>query len=30
MKNTGVKEILKKPYSLEDLTVLMEKFRPLA
>jgi hypothetical protein len=30
MKNTGVKEILKKPCSLEDLTVLMEKLRPLA
>ena len=28
MKNTGVKEIFKKPFSLEQLTELIEKYRP--
>ena len=28
MKNTGIKEILKKPFSLEQLTELIEKYRP--
>ena len=28
MKNTGVKEIFKKPFSLEKLTELIEKYRP--
>ncbi len=27
IKNSGVKDILKKPYSLEELTELIEKFR---
>ena len=27
MKNTGVKEIFKKPFSLEPLTELIEKYR---
>jgi CheY-like chemotaxis protein len=30
MKNAGVKEIFKKPCSLDDLTTLMEKYRPRA
>jgi CheY-like chemotaxis protein len=29
MKNTGVKEIFKKPFSLEQLTELVEKYRPV-
>jgi CheY-like chemotaxis protein len=28
MKNTGIKEIFKKPFSLEQLTELIEKYRP--
>ena len=28
MKDTGVKEIFKKPFSLEQLTRLIEKYRP--
>jgi DNA-binding response OmpR family regulator len=28
MKNPGVKEIFKKPFSLEQLTELIEKYRP--
>jgi two-component system, OmpR family, response regulator len=28
MKNTGVKEIFKKPFSLQQLTELIEKYRP--
>jgi two-component system, OmpR family, response regulator len=28
MKNSGVKEVFKKPCSLEDLTELIEKYRP--
>lgn len=28
MRNTGVKDIFKKPSSLEDLTELIEKYRP--
>ena len=28
MKNTGIKEIFKKPFSLEQLTALIEKYRP--
>jgi two-component system, OmpR family, response regulator len=28
IKNTGVKEIFKKPFSLEQLTELIEKYRP--
>ena len=28
MKNSGVKEIFKKPFSLEQLTKLIEKYRP--
>jgi DNA-binding response OmpR family regulator len=27
IRNSGVKDILKKPYSLEELTGLIEKFR---
>jgi FixJ family two-component response regulator len=27
IRNSGVKDILKKPYSLEELTELIEKFR---
>ena len=30
MKNSGVKEIFKKPFSLEQLTKLIEKYRPRA
>ena len=30
MKNTGIKEIFKKPFSLEQLTELIEKYRPTA
>ncbi|MGI8833229.1 MAG: hypothetical protein ACR2IS_11415 [Nitrososphaeraceae archaeon] len=29
MKNSGVKEVFKKPCSLEDLTELIEKYRPV-
>ena len=28
MKNTGVKEIFKKPFSLDDLIKLIERYRP--
>ena len=28
LKNTGIKEIFKKPFSLEQLTELIEKYRP--
>ena len=28
MKNSGIKEIFKKPFSLEQLTELIEKYRP--
>jgi len=28
MKKTGVKEIFKKPCSIDDLTELIEKYRP--
>ena len=28
MKNTGIKEIFKKPFSLDDLTNLIERYRP--
>src|SRR6476620_9451876 len=28
MKNTGVKEIFKKPFSLQQLTELIQKYRP--
>ncbi len=28
IKNSGVKEILRKPCSLDDLTELIEKYRP--
>ena len=28
IKNSGVKEIFKKPCSLDDLTALIEKYRP--
>ena len=28
IKNTGIKEIFKKPFSLEQLTELIEKYRP--
>ncbi len=28
MKNSGVKEVFKKPFSLDDLTALIEKYRP--
>ena len=28
MKNTGVKEIFKKPFSLDQLIALIEKYRP--
>jgi CheY-like chemotaxis protein len=28
MKNSGVKEVFKKPCSLDDLTELIEKYRP--
>ena len=28
MKNAGVKDVFKKPFSLEDLTALIEKYRP--
>jgi two-component system, OmpR family, response regulator len=28
MKNTGVKEIFKKPFSLDDLIKLTERYRP--
>ena len=28
MKNTGVKEVFKKPFSLEELTELVKKYRP--
>jgi two-component system, OmpR family, response regulator len=28
MKNTGIKEIFKKPFSLEQLTELIDKYRP--
>ena len=27
--NTGIKEILRKPCSLDDLTELVEKYRPM-
>ena len=30
MKNAGIKEIFKKPFSIDDLTALIEKYRPLA
>jgi CheY-like chemotaxis protein len=28
MKNTGIKEIFKKPFSLDDLIKLIERYRP--
>ena len=28
LKNTGVKEVFRKPFSLEQLTELIEKYRP--
>jgi len=28
MRNSGIKEIFKKPFSLEDLIKLIEKYRP--
>ena len=28
MRNSGIKEIFKKPFSIEDLIKLMEKYRP--
>ena len=28
MKNSGIKEIFKKPFSLEQLTELIDKYRP--
>ena len=28
MKNTGVKDVFKKPFSLDELTALIEKYRP--
>ena len=28
MKNAGVKEVFKKPFSLDDLTEMIEKYRP--
>jgi len=30
IKNSGIKEILNKPCSLDDLTAVLEKYRPLA
>ena len=30
MKNTGVKEVFRKPFSLEQLTALIDKYRPKA
>jgi len=30
LKNIGIKEILKKPCSLDELIVVLEKYRPLA
>lgn len=30
MKNYGIKEIFKKPFSLDDLTNLIERYRPKA
>ena len=28
IKNSGIKEILKNPYSLNDLVAMIEKYRP--
>jgi len=29
MKNSGVKEVFKKPFSIDELTKLIEKYRPI-
>ncbi len=28
IRNSGVKEVFKKPFSLDDITALIEKYRP--
>jgi CheY-like chemotaxis protein len=30
IRNSGVKEVFKKPFSLDDITALIEKYRPIA
>ena len=30
IRNSGVKEVFKKPFSLDDTTALIEKYRPIA
>ena len=30
LRDSGVKEVFKKPFSLDDITALIEKYRPIA